>query len=211
MTRPPLDLHLYLVTDTSLCGGRSVLDTVREAVRGGVTAVQVREPHTGTRELRALVAAVHEVLAGTGVPLFVNDRLDVALAVGAEGVHLGQGDLAPLDARRVAGAGLLVGLSVSTLAQAEEANRLPSGCVDYLGVGPVFATATKTDAADPLGLDGTARVSRSTRLPCVAIGGVTTATASAVRATGVDGVAVVSAICGAPDVAGAASYLRGDR
>jgi thiamine-phosphate pyrophosphorylase len=167
-----VDLTLYLVTDSALCGERGVLETVRAALPGGVTAVQVREPGATTRELCALSRAVHEVLAGTGVPLIVNDRLDVALAVGAEGVHLGQSDLDPADARRLGGAGLLIGLSVSTPEQVAHAAARPAGTLDYLGVGPVHATTTKPEAAAPLGLDGTRQLVAASPLPCVAIGGV---------------------------------------
>lgn len=206
MTR--LDLTLYLVTDGALCGDRGVVETVRAALAGGITAVQVRDPRATTRELCALTAAVHAVLAGTGVPLVVNDRLDVALAVGAEGVHLGQGDLDPADARRIGGPDLLIGLSVSTLEQVADAAARPAGTLDYLGVGPVQATATKPEAAAPLGLDGTARLAAASPLPCVAIGGIGPADAAAVRATGVAGLAVVSAICTALDPAAAAAALR---
>lgn len=208
MTRPPLDLRLYLVADAVLSGPRGVVDTVRAAVRGGVTAVQVREPLATTRELCELSAAVHRVLVGTGVPLLVNDRLDVALAVGAEGVHLGQSDLPPDLARRIAGPDLLIGLSVSTLRETAEVEALPEGTVDYLGLGPVFATATKPYAAAPLGLHQTAGVRAATRLPCVAIGGIDVNNAPEVRGTGVAGVAVVSAVCAAADPQAAAAALR---
>ena len=206
MSRPPLDLGLYLVTDTALCGDRGVVETVRQALPGGVTAVQVREPHATTRELCALSRALLEVLAGTGVPLLVNDRLDVALAVGAQGVHLGQSDLPVQDAHRVAPE-LLLGLSVSTPVQVDQAPEW----LDYLGVGPVQATATKPEAAAPLGLAGTAALARRSRVPCVAIGGVGPANARAVRATGVAGIAVVSAVCAAADPRTAAADLVGDR
>jgi len=201
-------LELYLVTDTALCGGRGVVETVRAALRGGVSAVQVREPAATTRELCALTIALREVLDGTGVPLIVNDRVDVALVTGADGVHLGQDDLDPARTRALAN-GLLVGLSVRTLAEAEAAATLPAGTVDYLGVGPVLTTATKTDAAPPLGLESTAAAVAATRLPTVAIGGIDALSAPAVRRTGVDGVAVVSAICAAADPAAAAASLRG--
>lgn len=203
----PVDLSLYLVTDTRLCGERGVVETVRLALAGGITAVQVREPSATTRQLCALSAAVHEVLTGTGVPLIVNDRLDVALAVGAEGVHLGQDDLDAEAARRLGGPDLVIGLSVSTLGQVAHAASLPWGCLDYLGVGPVQATATKPEAAAPLGLAGTAQLVGASRLPCVAIGGVGAANAAAVRGTGVSGLAVVSAICASSDPAAAAALL----
>ncbi len=206
MTRPPLDLDLYLVTDTALCGDRGVVETVRQALPGGVSAVQVREPRATTRELCALSRALLEVLAGTGVPLLVNDRLDVALAVGAQGVHLGQSDLAVEDAHRVA-PDLLVGLSVSTAAQVAQA----PAWLDYLGVGPVEATPTKPEAAAPLGLAGTAELVQQSRVPCVAIGGIGVGNATQVRATGVAGIAVVSAVCAAPDPRAAAAALGGRR
>jgi len=201
-------LDLYLVTDTALCGGRGVVDTVRAALRGGVSAVQVREPVVTTRELCDLTSALRGVLEGTGVPLIVNDRVDVALATGADGVHVGQQDLDPVLARALVG-DLLVGLSVTTLEEAAAAEALPEGTVDYLGVGPVLATATKPDAAAALGLEATAAVVAATRLPCVAIGGIDALNAAEVRRTGVDGVAVVSAICAAADPAAAATRLRG--
>ena len=204
MSRPPLDLDLYLVTDTALCGPRGVVETVRRALPGGVSAVQVREPAATTRELCALSRALLEVLAGTGVPLLVNDRLDVALAVGAQGVHLGQSDLPAEDAHRIA-PDLLLGLSVSTAAQVA----LAPDWLDYLGVGPVQATATKPEAAAALGLAGAAALVAAARVPCVAIGGIGPANAAAVRATGVAGLAVVSAVCAADDPAAAATALRG--
>lgn len=204
-------LDLYLVTDSGLCGPRGVVATVSAAVRGGVTLVQVREPTMTTRELCALVRAVQLALAGSGVPLVVNDRLDVALATGADGVHLGQSDLPPLDARRLGGPELIIGLSVSTTQQVREACALPPGTVDHLGVGPVWATATKTEAAAPLGLAGTAALVALSTLDCVAIGGISTARSGSVRATGVQGIAVVSAVCAAADPAQAAADLGGSR
>ncbi len=207
MTRPAVDLRLYVVADTALCGTRTVVATILSAVRGGATAVQVREPLATTRQLCQLAEIVHHALAGTGVPLLVNDRLDVALAVGAEGVHLGQSDLPATWARRIAGPDLLVGLSVSNLEQTAAANALPAGTVDYLGVGPVFATLTKPLAAPALGLELTARLAAGASLPCVAIGGIHTGNAAQVRATGVDGIAVVSAVCAAPNPEAAAAAL----
>jgi thiamine-phosphate pyrophosphorylase len=207
MTRPAMDLRLYVVADTALCGTRTVVATILSAVRGGATAVQVREPLATTRQLCQLAETVHHALASTGVPLLVNDRLDVALAVGAEGVHLGQSDLPATWARRIAGPDLLVGLSVSNLEQTAAANALPAGTVDYLGVGPVFATLTKPLAAPALGLELTARLAAGASLPCVAIGGIHTGNAAQVRATGVDGIAVVSAVCAAPNPEAAAAAL----
>lgn len=195
----PVDLRLYLITDSCLCAGRGVISTVAAAVAGGVTAVQVRDPAATTRALFELSGALLGALAGTGVPLIVNDRLDVALAAGAAGVHLGQADLPPVEARRIAGADVLIGWSVTTVAEAEEATRLPAGTVDYLGVGPVYPTATKTDAAPAIGLAGLRRATHACGLPCVAIGGIGVGNAADVMAAGAAGVAVVSAICSAAD------------
>ena len=206
--RRPIDLSLYLVADSALCGARGLVPTVRAAVAGGVTAVQLREPGATTRQLCRLGSALQEVLVDAGVPLIVNDRLDVALAIRATGVHLGQNDLAVSTARRLGGDDLVIGLSVSTDEQVAEADALDPGVVDHLGVGPVFATSTKPDAAAALGLVATAALAASTRLPCVAIGGIGLDNVAAVRATGVAGVAVVSAICAAEDPRAAAAQLR---
>ena len=207
--RPALDLSLYLVTDTELCGGRrGVLDTVAAAVAGGVTAVQLRDPKTSTRELAALGRSLQEALAGTGVPLIVNDRADVAVAIEAAGVHVGQHDLPPEAARAMVGDGPYVGLSVQTVQHLDAVRALPPGTVDYLGVGPVFPQRTKADAAAPGGLDVLTEIVGTADVPCVAIGGITVDNAIAARATGVHGIAVVSAICGHDDPAGAARALR---
>jgi len=203
-----VDLDLYLVADSTLCGPRGLVATVVAAVRGGVTLVQLREPGATTRELCRLGTALQEVLVDAGVPLVVNDRVDVALAVGAAGVHLGQSDLDVRAARGLLGADLVIGLSVSTAEQVAEANTLPAGIVDHLGIGPVYATPTKPEAAAALGLPGTAALRAASTLPCVAIGGIGVANVEQVRATGVDGVAVVSAICAADDPAAAAARLR---
>ncbi|QGK69109.1 thiamine phosphate synthase [Allosaccharopolyspora coralli] len=199
-----IDWSLYLVTDTALCGHRGVVRTVREAVDGGVTVVQVRDPAATGRELYELVVSVHEALRGTGVPLLVNDRLDVALAAGADGVHLGQSDLPVEAARAVLGQQRVLGHSVST---SEEVEAVPPE-VDYLGVGPVVATPTKSDAADALGLDGLRDLTARTILPCVAIGGVHADNAAEIAATGVAGLCVVSEICAADDPRSAAATLR---
>lgn len=202
------DLSLCLVIDGRPNNGRPMVETVRHALRGGVTTVQLRDKRASGRELVALAQALLQATEGTGVTVLVNDRLDVALAAGAHGVHLGQSDVDAVSARRIAGPGFTVGLSVSRAEEVAEAGRLPSGTVDYLGVGPVFATGTKPDAAPALGLTGVAGLRAATSLPCVAIGGITERNAPAVRATGVDGLAVVSAICGSARPEAAARALR---
>ncbi|MHB1288128.1 thiamine phosphate synthase [Georgenia sp.] len=206
-----LDLSVYLVIGAQNVSRRSVRDTVDAALTGGVSAVQLRDKQASGRELMALAAELSEVLAGTGVPLLVNDRLDIALASGAQGVHLGQCDLDVRHARRLAGPGFLIGQSVSRPEEVADMHSLPCGTVDYLGIGPVFPTASKPDARPALGLDAVAALRARTTLPCVGIGGIDAGNAPSVWATGVDGLAVVSAICDAPDPAAAAAGLRWGR
>lgn len=211
--RPLLDPTLYLVTDTRLAGARGVPDVVRAAVTGGVTAVQVRDKTASRRELYALTVAVREALAGaSGVALFVNDAVDVALLAGADGVHVGQDDLPPAEVRTLIGPDRLLGLSTGDEAELAVALALPPGTVDVVGIGPVWSTPTKPDAGEGLGPDGVAALAAAARaggLRSVAIGGIDVARAPEV--TGVDGVCVVSAICAAADPRAAAVSLRAAR
>jgi len=201
----PVDYSLYLVTDRSLALGRGMVEVVAAAVQGGVTVVQIREKGTGTREFLALAQALKALLDPSGIPLIVNDRLDLALACDAAGVHLGQEDM-PCDiARRVLGPKRLLGVSVS---DPEEARRAEAEGADYLGVSPVFDTPTKRDTPRATGLDGLRRIRAATALPLVAIGGLSAANAAAVMAAGADGIAVVSALMSAPDPRVAARELR---
>ena len=198
-------LRLYLVTDRPLSLGRDLAWIVEEAVAGGVTIVQLREKDIDTREFVALGLRLKEILTPLGVPLIINDRVDVALAVDADGVHIGQSDM-PYDiARRLLGPEKIIGLSVETQAQVLEANKLD---VNYIAVSPVYSTATKTDTALPFGLEGLRQAVAASGHPVVAIGGMNAATAPDVFAAGVDGIAVVSAICSAPDPRAAAAALR---
>ena len=199
------DLSLYLVTDRGLSLGRSTVDIVRAAVAGGVTCVQLREKECSTRQFVAEARAVRELLAGTGVPLIINDRIDVALAVGASGVHLGQTDMHIADARRVVGSSMLIGISAECV---EDAVRAQAEGADYIGISPVFATPTKTDTAPALGLHGIALIRAAVSLPLVGIGGIGPANAAQVLRSGCDGVAVVSAIVSAPDPQQAAAELK---
>ncbi|MHB1974869.1 MAG: thiamine phosphate synthase [Acidimicrobiales bacterium] len=208
MSRAAFDPCLYLVTDAAACGARGVPETVRAAVAGGVTAVQLRDHRATARELTASAIELRDLLAGTGVSLVVDDRLDVALAVGADGVHLGQSDLPVGMAREIAGARLVIGWSVTCLSDAAAAAALAPGTVDYLGVGPVFTTATKPDAAAPIGLDGLRAICAASRVPCVAIGGITVERAREVTGAGVAGIAVAAAICAAREPTAAAAELR---
>ena len=199
------DYSLYLVTDRTLSLGRSTVEVVRAAIRGGVSCVQLREKGCSTREFMDEARLLKALLAGTGVPLFINDRLDVALAVGADGVHLGQNDLAIADARRLVGNRMIIGISAESVA---DAVRAEAEGADYIGASPVFTTPTKTDTAPPLGLDGLRAIRRAVRLPLVAIGGIDADNAAQVLRAGADGLAVVSAIVSAPCPRTAAAGLR---
>lgn len=196
MARQQFDLSVYLVTDARLCGARGVVETAIAAARGGATIVQLRDPDAPTRRLveeaRALVAA----LAPFGVPLIINDRVDVALASGAQGVHVGQSDMAPADVRALIGPDAILGLSVGSDAELAASDLAP---VDYVGIGPVNGTATKADAGAAIGVDGFAAFRPRIALPAVAIGGIKVDHTAAVIRAGADGVAVVSAICAAED------------
>jgi thiamine-phosphate pyrophosphorylase len=203
-----VDLSLYLVTDSALCGAFGVAATVAAAVRGGATVVQLREPAAADEEVVALGRAISEALAGTGIPLLIDDRVHLVDAIGAAGAHVGQSDLDPEAARAVLGDERLLGLSAQTLEHVDAARRLPAGTLDYLGVGPVWPQSTKPDAAAPLGLRHLERIVSASPWPCVAIGGITEVRVPAVRAAGAAGVAVVSAICGQADPAAAARRLR---
>jgi thiamine-phosphate pyrophosphorylase len=202
------DLSLYLVTDTALCGEFGVAATVAAAVAAGVSAVQLRDPEASDEDFAATGRAVAQVLKGTGVPLNVNDRVHLAAALGAAGAHVGQGDLDPRAARTMLGPDALLGLSVQTVQHVTAARDLGPGIIDYLGVGPVWPQATKPDAAEPAGLRRLREIVDASPWPCVAIGGVDANRAPSVRATGAAGIAVVSAICGQPDVALASRALR---
>jgi thiamine-phosphate pyrophosphorylase len=207
--RPAFDPTLYLVTDTALSAPRTVPDVVRAAVAGGVTAVQVRDKTASRRELYELTLAVQEVLAGTGVALFVDDAVDVALLAGADGVHVGQDDLPPAEVRALIGPDRLLGLSTGDDDELAVALALPPGTVDVVGIGPVWTTPTKPDAGTGLGPEGVAALAAEAAaggLRSVAIGGIDASRASQV--TGVDGICVVSAVCAAADPAAAARALR---
>lgn len=208
MPRPPLDLSLYLVTDTVLCGQFGVTATVSAAVGAGVTVVQLRDVDATDDDLVGLGRKVVAVLRGTGVPLIVNDRAELVEAIGADGAHLGQSDLEIGKARAMLGTTAYLGLSVQTLEHVAVARDYPDATLDYLGVGPVWGTATKLDAALPGGLERMSQITTASPWPCVAIGGINAGRVPLVRRAGAAGVAVVSAICGQPDVAAATRTLR---
>jgi thiamine-phosphate pyrophosphorylase len=198
-------LRLYLVTDQTSVGSRTLIDVVAAAVQGGVTCVQLREKQLNTRDFFAQAMAFKALLAPHGIPLVINDRVDVALACGAQGVHLGQSDMPVLQARRLLPPEVFIGWSVESMEDVARSASLP---VDYLGVSPIHATPTKTDTQNPWGLDGLNKVRLATVLPLVAIGGIHAGNARAVLSAGADGLAVVSALCAAQDPRAAATELR---
>ena len=196
--------QLCLVTDSALANGRSLGGIVAAAVKGGVTLVQLREKTASTRAFIEQARVLKRLLAPLRVPLLINDRIDVALAAGADGAHVGQQDMPVALARQLLGPAAIIGLSITELGQVRDRD---VELADYLGVGPIFAQSTKLDATPPLGLDGLAEVRRASSKPIVAIGGVSAANADAVRSAGADGIAVVSAIMGADDPRAAAAAL----
>lgn len=198
---------LYLATDPELTRSRGLATVVAQAVAGGVSTVQIRDKHADDDALVHTVAEVRR--AGVTVPILVNDS--VAAAAHADGVHLGQSDADPVRARRELGPAAVIGLSVSDAEQLHGAAALPPGTLDYLGVGPVWATATKPDTATPLGPDGVAELAAATALPMFAIGGITPGErVRALRGLGLAGICVVSAVCAAPDPRAAAHDLLGE-
>lgn len=192
----PLDLSLYLVTDAALCRDYGLEETVEAAVNGGVTIVQLRDKHASDEQMIAQAKRLKALLAGTGVPLIINDRLQVALESQADGLHIGQSDAAVQEARAAMDEDAIIGLSINTLAQLQAA---PVELLDYVGVGPVFATVSKQDHAQPIGFGGLASLVKACPLPSVAIGGLKAVHAISVYRAGANGLAVISAICGQPD------------
>lgn len=190
------DYSIYLVTDEGCLQGRALLDCVREALDGGVTLVQYRAKTASSAEMYAEALQLKALCDSFKVPLIINDRLDIAMAVGAAGVHLGQDDLPCAVARRILGEEYLIGVSAHNPTEAKAA--LQSGA-DYLGCGAVFGTATKADVKK-LGTDGLAAICREKGLPVVGIGGVTADNYREVRAAGADGAAIVSGILAQPDI-----------
>jgi thiamine-phosphate pyrophosphorylase len=197
---------LYLVTDRGLCGGKSLEDVVLQAVKGGVSCVQLREKEISTHLFVNEAQRIKKLLEPYKVPLIINDRIDVALACGADGVHIGQDDMPYAIARNLLGSKAIIGLSVETWADVEESRKLD---VDYIGVSPVFETPTKTDTKGAWGLAGLTKIKGFSRHPVVAIGGLNESNVRETIEAGADCVAVVSAICAAPDPEAAARKLNG--
>jgi thiamine-phosphate pyrophosphorylase len=205
-----LDLRLYAIVDPEHAGGHDLVDLARLAVQGGATLVQLRDKGSSTREMVERARAIKAALEEFAIPFLINDRVDVALASGADGVHVGQEDMAVRDARRLLGGQAIIGLSIKTVA---EVNAAPLDVLDYVGVGGVYATSSKENPAPPIGTAGLKRISdlvrdRAPGFPLCGIAGITIENASAAIAAGADGVAVISALSHASDPAAAARGMR---
>jgi thiamine-phosphate pyrophosphorylase len=194
MNKADIDYGLYLVTDRDLTLGRELLDVIKEAILGGVTIVQLREKECSSRDFYDIALKVAKLTKEHNIPLIINDRLDIALAVQAEGLHIGQSDLPYSVARKILGQDAIIGLSVESIQDAHDAESLD---VDYLGISPVFSTNTKTDIAKPLGLEGIKEIKSFSSHKLVAIGGINLKNTRDIMQAGADGIAVVSAICSA--------------
>ncbi|HOT88990.1 MAG TPA: thiamine phosphate synthase [Bacteroidales bacterium] len=195
---------LCLVTDEKLCMGRSLPDIVRKAVEGGVTMVQLREKNADTRTFIEKAFILKEILNPFRVPLIINDRVDVALAVKADGIHIGQKDMPYELLKKIIPESMIVGLSVETMEQIQIANNYK---VDYLGISPIFATPTKTDTLGCWGIEGLKKARNITNHKLIAIGGISKTNVKTIIDAGANGIAVVSAICSAEDPQKAASEL----
>jgi thiamine-phosphate pyrophosphorylase len=205
-----IDLRLYALVDPDTAGGRELDELAELVVSGGATLVQLRDKHADTGVMVERARALKAALAPFGAPLLINDRVDVALACGAEGVHVGQTDMSVADARSLLGPKARIGLSIKTMDQAQAA---PLDLLDYVGIGGVFTTTSKKTVAAPIGIEGLARIagiirSRAQDFPVCAIAGITTENASQTIAAGADGVAVISALSLAPDPRAAAAKMR---
>jgi len=199
-----IDWKLCLVADADFARGKNLLEKAVRSVQAGATLVQLRAKNLPAKEFLDLSLAMAVKLSKVKVPLIINDRLDVALAGQASGVHLGQDDMPLAYARTLLGHGRMIGISVATV---EEARRAWHGGADYIGAGPVFATATKDSARPPIGLEGLRRIRAAVKLPLLAIGGINVENAGEVMKTGVAGIVVVSALMNAPDIGLATAEL----
>lgn len=205
--RRSCDLSLMLITDAAMCRARGLAETVAAAVAGGATVIQLRDKTIGDDELIALARALRADLAPRRIPLIVNDRPAVAKAAGADGAHIGQDDGDSAAARATLGPDALLGLSVTG---PQDLNTVDPKLIDYIGVGPIFASATKADATPPIGLAGLGAIAGGTPVPSVAIGGIDVGNAGLVMKAGARGIAVVSAICAAADPQEAARTLAAE-
>ena len=200
-----VDYSLYLVTDRSLSLGRSNFEVIQKAVGGGVTLVQLREKEATTRAFYQEGLEIRGYLKTRNIPLIINDRIDIALALDADGVHLGQEDM-PIDvARKILGPRKIIGASVFNLEEAKIAEAMGA---DYLGLSPIFVTATKPELVRQIGIEGIPSLKEGAQIPVVGIGSLSQANAYEAVKAGLDGVAVVSAICSHEDPRAAAEEIK---
>ncbi|WP_449241057.1 thiamine phosphate synthase [Desulfoscipio gibsoniae] len=194
----PCDYSLYLVTDRAILEGRDLFQAVESALRGGVTLVQLREKEISSRDFYQTALALKDLTVKYKVPLLINDRLDIALAVDADGIHIGREDLPVQVARRLLGPQKIIGYSVSDI---EEAIYGAKNGADYLGAGPVYTTTTKAVTVEPLGMEGLRSIKESVSIPVVGIGGINLNNIREVKKSGADGASIVSGILGSGDPA----------
>lgn len=200
-----IDYSLYLVTDRRFLKDRTLKSAVEDSIKGGVTIVQVREKDVTTREFYKVALEVKEITDKYNVPLIINDRIDIAQAIDADGVHLGQDDMPIKLARKILGKNKIIGISVGNVDEAKEAEK---DGADYVGIGAIFFTGSKKDIDTPIGTSGLKEVVESINIPSVAIGGVNKENLSEVIKTGTNGAAVISAILGKENIEQAAKELK---
>jgi thiamine-phosphate pyrophosphorylase len=202
-----IDYSLYLVTDRSLSLGRSNLEIIKAAIDGGVTMVQLREKHIPTKEFYHEAIEIKEYLGGKGIPLIINDRIDIALAVDADGVHIGQEDMPLRAARHILGPDKIIGVSVFTV---DEARAAEAAGADYLGLSPILVTSTKPELTRQIGIAGIAPIRAAVRIPLVGIGSMNSSNAFEAVNAGLDGLAVVSGIVSQNDITVAARAIKAE-
>lgn len=200
-----IDYSLYLVTDRSFLNGRSLSYCIEEAIKGGVTLIQIREKDCSTRDFLNVAKEIKKITDKYNVPLIINDRIDIAKAIDADGVHLGQDDMPLSIARKILGPDKIIGISAGNIKEALEAER---NGADYLGIGAIFYTNSKKDIDTPIGLDGLKNITGKINIPSVAIGGVNASNATDVINSGVNGISVISAILNNKDIKFAAENLH---
>lgn len=199
-----IDYSIYLVTDRGILRGRDLYKAVEDAIKGGVTLLQLREKDVSSLEFYNIAMKVKEITGYYKIPLIINDRLDIALAIDADGLHIGQSDLPIKEARKLLGNSKLLGYSVSNV---DEAVYGEENGADYLGAGTVYPTGSKSDAGKPIGVDTLKEIKNSVSIPVVGIGGIGLSNAKEVKGAGIDGISVISAILGNEDIEGAAREL----
>jgi thiamine-phosphate pyrophosphorylase len=199
-----VDYTLYLVTDRGILKGRDLADAVEEAIKGGVTLVQLREKDVSSLEFYNIAIKLKQLTNKYKIPLIINDRLDIALAADADGLHVGQDDLPVEVARKLLGPDKILGYSVSTIEEAVYGEKMGA---DYLGAGPVYPTGSKLDAVSPIGIDTFHRIKESVSIPVVGIGGIGISNIKEMKASGADGISLISAILGSKDIKEASRNL----